>query len=149
MNWNDGPTSLDWLKEQPTRTLNRPLKNIMASWNLTRDFDLQCRLMDVALDGKTEYTLTDAMAIEESLANNEQTLGSWLKETELRPQETEAMNLYAECYRIAELAHKGVDDDHIRDECDDVAIRHTESVITGADIYRRSEQIYAREFESR
>ncbi len=59
------------------------------------------------------------------------------------------MNLYAECYRIAEQAHKGVDDDYIHDECDDVARRYTDSVITGADVYQRSEQIYAREFASR
>lgn len=59
------------------------------------------------------------------------------------------MNLYAECYRIAELAHKGHDDDYIHDECDDVAIRYTDAVITGADVYRRSEAIYRREFESR
>ena len=59
------------------------------------------------------------------------------------------MNLYAECYRIAELAHKGVDDDYLLDECDDVALRYTDKVITGADVYRRSEAIYSREFESR
>ena len=42
--------------------------------------------------------------------------------------------LYPELYRIAELAHKGVDDDYIRDECDDVARRYTASCLTGADI---------------
>ena len=58
------------------------------------------------------------------------------------------MNLHAECYRIAELAHKGVDDDYIRDECDEVALRFTDRVIDGSEIYRRVEQIYAREFSS-
>lgn len=59
------------------------------------------------------------------------------------------MNLQAEIYRIAELAHKGVDDDYIRDECDEVAIRYTERVITGSEVYRAAERVYAREFESR
>lgn len=59
------------------------------------------------------------------------------------------MNLAAELYRIAELAHQGVDDDAIHDECDDVARRYTDESLTGADIYRRSERVYAANFESR
>ena len=59
------------------------------------------------------------------------------------------MNLQAELYRIAEQAHKGVDDDYIRDECDEVALRITDRVVSGAEIYRQSERVYAANFESR
>jgi hypothetical protein len=59
------------------------------------------------------------------------------------------MNLSADLYRIAELAHKGVDDDYIRDECDEVAVRYTDKCLTGADVYRITERVYAENFESR
>lgn len=56
-------------------------------------------------------------------------------------------NLYADCFRIAEEAHKGRDDEYIRELCGEASSKH--EGVTAEDIYRRSEQIYCREFESR
>ena len=57
--------------------------------------------------------------------------------------------LATEAYRIAELAHKGVDDDYIHDECDQAAIYIVDQVVTSRDVYRASERAYAQHFESR
>lgn len=58
-------------------------------------------------------------------------------------------NLAAEAYRIAELAHKGVDDDCIWDECESAAIYIADQCLTAGDIYRASERMYSQHFESR
>lgn len=59
------------------------------------------------------------------------------------------MSFYSDCYRIAELVHQGVDDDYIRDECEEVALRTVDRNLTAGEVYRASERIYAQEFESR
>ena len=54
------------------------------------------------------------------------------------------MNYQAELYRIAEEAHKGVDDDYIQDLCAELA---SDVGVTTARIYRESEMVYRKEFE--
>lgn len=59
------------------------------------------------------------------------------------------MSFYSDCYRIAELAHQGVDDDYLRDECEEIALRSVDRNLTADEVYRASERIYRKEFESR
>ena len=54
------------------------------------------------------------------------------------------MNVYAELYSIAEAAHKGCDDEYIRDLCADLA---SETGKLAADLYNQAEAIYRQEFE--
>jgi len=56
------------------------------------------------------------------------------------------MSVYAAAYRIAEEAHKGVDDDYIRSLCKDAA---REMKCDWQSVYRASEVIYDSEFASR
>ena len=53
------------------------------------------------------------------------------------------MNYQAELYRIAEEAHKGADDDYIRELCAELA---ADVGVTTARIYHEAEQVYTREF---
>jgi len=53
---------------------------------------------------------------------------------------------YSEAYRIAEEAHKGVDNDYIEDLCKSAA---RELKCDWRALYRQSEAIYDREFASR
>ena len=57
-------------------------------------------------------------------------------------------NLYAECYRIAEIAHHGCDDDYIRDLCAEVADTHELGSVTAEYVYEHSKRIYMSEFNS-
>lgn len=55
--------------------------------------------------------------------------------------------LYSEAYRIAELAHKGVDDDYLMEQCEAAAANLDN--VTATQLYAHSEAIYNREFSSR
>lgn len=58
------------------------------------------------------------------------------------------MNLQAELYRIAEEAHKGVDDEYIHELCDSLTSQY-DGPLNSDDLYKMSERVYAQHFESR